>query len=266
LILRKVAKKIIPDAFWVHIRKVYRYITSLRYVGRKYQCPFCKGNFSLFLAEGVDSRLLKEKRVVGAGYRLNAICPRCFSSDRERLLYLYLKKSKPDIFFGRTKLLHVAPEYNLGMVLKSCAGIEYVSVDLNAEFADFQMDITDIRENNDTYDVIICNHVLEHIQDDLKAMRELYRVLKKGGFAILQVPISYQIAETIEDGSVTCAEARKKNFGQEDHVRIYGIDYVSRLVKVGFAVNVINFIRELDSSSVSKYALLEDEKIFLCSK
>jgi SAM-dependent methyltransferase len=162
--------------------------------------------------------------------------------------------------------LHVAPEENLSLKLKSYPNIDYLSVDLNSPSADLHMDITDIKQDNDTYDVIICNHVLEHIQDDMKAIRELYRVLKKSGYAILQVPISYRMEETIEDPTIISPEKRKETFGQEDHVRIYGADYVLRLKKAGFTVNAIDCIKEFDFSCILKYGLLKYEKIFLCSK
>lgn len=262
----KTIQKILPHSIYLHVKNAYRYVMSLRYAGNKYQCPFCGGKFSLFLPEGRDVPVLKARQVVGGGYRLNSICPRCFSGDRERLLYLYFKKAQLDIFSRRIKLLHVAPEQNLSLKLKACPNIDYLSVDLDPLLVDLQMDIANIKQSNDTYDVIICNHVLEHIQDDMKAMRELYRVLKKGGFAILQVPISYLVEETIEDPTIISPEGRKEAFGQEDHVRIYGKDYLLRLEKAGFTVNVIDCLKEFDSSLVLKCGLLKSEKIFLCSK
>jgi len=264
--IRKAAKKILPGKVFGWLKKTYRYTASLRYLGNKFECPFCRGKFSRFLPEGVESPVLEEKQVVGGGYRLNSKCPRCFSVERERFIYLYLKKSKPQIFSGPVKLLHVAPEENLAYKLRSCPGIDYLSVDIDSPLADMRMDITDITQDDGIYDVIICNHVLEHIPDDLKAMRELYRVLKKGGFAILQVPLSCSMAETFEDAAVTSPEDRKRVFGQKDHVRIYGRDYVSRLEKAGFTVNEIDFEKEFDSSRSPGYGLLKGENIFLCSK
>jgi SAM-dependent methyltransferase len=264
--LRKILKKIFPYRVFVALKNSYRYADSLRYLGDTHECPFCKGRFSMFLPAGLDFPVLKEKQVVGGGHRLNSNCPRCSSGDRERLIYLYLKKSKQDFFSQKIKLLHVAPELNLSFKLNSYSNIDYISADLNSPLAKLQMDITDIKQDNETFDVIICNHVLEHIQNDMKAMRELHRVLKKGGFAILQVPISNIIKETFEDFTIISPEDKEKAFGQHNHVRIYGRDYTSRLEEAGFAVSIIDCTREFDSSQILKFGLLKDEKIFLCSK
>lgn len=264
--IRKIIKTILPRSIYTSLKKAYYYIASLRFVGNKFECPLCGGKFSMLLPEGVDVPVLKEKQVIGGGYRLSSKCPRCFSIERERMLYLYLNKAKQDIFSRNIKLLHVAPEENLGYKLKSCPNIDYLSVDIDSPLVDMQMDITNITHDDDTYDVIICNHVLEHILDDIKAMRELYRVLKKGGFAILQVPLSYSMEKTFEDSAITSCEDRKDIFGQKDHVRIYGKDYTLRLEKAGFTVNEIDCAKEFDPSWELKYGLLKGENIFLCSK
>lgn len=243
-----------------------KYLLSFRYVGNKYECPFCMGHFSAFLPTGFDFPVLKEKQVIGGGYRLNAVCPRCYSVDRERLIYLYLNNYRPVIFSNNISLLHIAPEMNLSKKLKSYPNIKYISGDLNPKLADIQIDITDIKQDDETYDVIICNHVLEHILDDGKAMRELFRVLNKGGFAILQVPISYQLESTFEDSAVKSQNDRETIFGQEDHVRIYGKDYVQRLVKAGFSVTEYDWSESNNPEEYTKYGLVKNEKVFVCSK
>lgn len=151
------------------------------------------------------------------------------------------------------RLLHVAPEKNLQKVLKAFSKIKYISGDLNPLVADRKIDITNINFENDYFDFIICNHVLEHIVDDQKAMRELFRVLKPEGFAILQVPISKKAKETFEDFSITSPEERKIYFGQKDHVRIYGKDYKERLESVGFKVNLYDIKNDLSIQDVKKY-------------
>ena len=259
-------KKILPSRVYFFLKETYRYVDSLRYLGNNYECIFCKGQFSIFLPAGVDVPILKEYQVVGGGYRLNSTCPRCFSSDRERLIYLYLKEIKNSIFSKNIKLLHVAPERQLSRFLKACRNIEYISADLHSPHVDIKMDIVDIKEANETYDVIICNHVLEHIQEDTKAMSELYRVLKKGGIAILQVPISYQLIYSLEDNSITNPQERKIKFGQKDHVRIYGLDYIERLKKAGFSVIDYDYSKKINPEIVLKYALLPEERVFVCSK
>jgi SAM-dependent methyltransferase len=210
--------------------------------------------------------VLEEKRVVGAGYNPNCMCPRCHSIDRHRHVYLYLKNKT--VFFDqkRIKVLHVAPEMQWHRVIRSHPNIDYVTADLNSPFAMVKMDITNIEYEDNVFDVIICNHVLEHIPDDRKAMSELYRVLKPGGWAILQVPISLSLDRTSEDSTITTPEEREKIFGQEDHVRIYAKDYKDRLVLVGFRVKVDRFEEKGSDSDIRKYGLLRDENIYVCSK
>ncbi|MFT5496642.1 MAG: SAM-dependent methyltransferase, partial [Kiritimatiellia bacterium] len=231
-----------------------------------YACPFCNGHFSAFLPTGSHLPVLKEKQVVSGGYRTNAICPRCRSTDRERLVYLYLQKYQPTLFTQPFSLLHIAPERNLSRTLKKLPQIDYTSADLDASLADIRMDITNIERDDATYDGIICNHVLEHIPDDALAMRELYRVLKPGGFAILQVPISYTIGSTYEDFSITSPEAREAAFGQNDHVRIYGSDYASRLEEAGFTVTLHDYLEDVGDEAFTRHALLKEEKLFVCAK
>ena len=163
-------------------------------------------------------------------------------------------------------MLHVAPEMQLHRVIRSHPNIDYVTADLNSPFAMVKMDITNIEYEDNVFDVIICNHVLEHIPDDRKAMAELYRVLKPGGWAILQVPISLSLDRTLEDSTITTPEEREKIFGQEDHVRIYAKDYKDRLVLVGFRVKVDRFEGKGSDSDIRKYGLLRDENIYVCSK
>lgn len=264
--IKQTIKAVVPYSVYSPIRNSLRFIVSFKYMGHKYECPFCKGHFSTFLPAGLNIPVLKEKQVIGGGYRLNSTCPRCYSGDRERLIYLYLKKEKQYVFSASIKLLHVAPEQNLAVKLKSNPNINYISADLNSPMADIQMDITDIKQSDDTYDVIICNHVLEHINDDSRAMTELFRVLKKGGFAILQVPISYSIEKTLEDSSIKRPEDRELVYGQRDHVRIYGSDYKLRLEKAGFSVIEHRFAEDMEPQTVSKFGLLKEERIFVCSK
>ncbi len=263
---KKMIKKIIPYRIYSPILDSFRYVKSMKYRGNEFECPFCGGCFAKLLPAGLDFPVLKEKKVIGANYRLNATCPRCFSDDRERLIYLFLRKKREDIFKKKIKLLHIAPEKQLRKLFMSQPNIDYISADLNSPLATIKMDITNIEQDDNIFNLIICNHVLEHITDDLKAMSELFRVLKPGGTAILQVPISYSIPKTDEDYLITDPADREKHYGQSDHVRIYGKDYKDRLKQVGFSVRVYDFIAEIDKNDVHKYALLQDEKIFVCSK
>jgi predicted SAM-dependent methyltransferase len=260
--VKSLIKRIIPKKYYPQFADLY---VKYRYFGTKFKCPFCDGHFRRLLPDGLDIPVLKEKNVVGGGYRLNAKCPYCYSSDRERLIYLYLK-NKTNHFYGNLKLLHVAPERNLQKVLMAHPNIDYLSADLDSPLAMVTIDITNIQYEDNLFDILICNHVLEHVPDDQKAMLELYRVLKHGGWGILQVPISLSLNKTYEDPTVTTSEGRKKVFGQDDHVRIYARDYKDRLERVGFSVEVYRFAEEFGESAIHKYALLKDENIYICSK
>jgi len=196
---------------------------------------------------------------LGGGYRY-ALCPRCYSTYRERLVYWHIV-NKTNILYSQKiiKLLHIAPEKNLQKVLKAFSKIKYISGDLNPLVADIEIDITDINFEDDYFDFIICNHVLEHIVDDRKAMSELFRVLRPKGFTILQVPISKKAKETFEDFSIISSKEREKYFGQKDHVRIYGQDYKERLESIGFKVNLYDIKNDLSIQDIKKYGLNEEE-------
>jgi len=262
------AKKYLPNS----IRKPINYTVSIikklyyySYVGTKFKCPFCGFHFRKGIPSGLNEKILKEKQVVSGGYRLNALCPRCGSVDRVRLILLYLK-NKTNIFNDRLRILHVAPENYLKNILLSNKKIDYVSVDVNPKVAMMQMDITDIKFHDNTFDVIICSHVLEHIIDDKKAIAELFRVLKAGGFAILQVPISEVLEKTFEDPEIATDDMRLKAYGQNDHVRIYGQDYYDRIRSVGFEIELYSTDDVCGNDGPHKYALIEKEKVVIAKK
>ena len=250
------------------INKIKKYFNKFKffiiYFGFRYYCPFCKKIFRKLLSRGTDNEVTKN--ITGMGYR-NCYCPVCYSTDRERLLYLYLSK-KTDLFNSSKeyKLLQFAPEKNLGQILKSLPNIDYVSADLYSDNVMLKIDVTDIKFENNYFDVIICNHVLEHIENDLEAMKEIYRVLKPDGWGILQVPISYSLNKTYEDSKIVSSEDRLKYFGQKDHVRIYGFDYTGRLKNAGFFVDVFDPMVEFGSLTMKRYKLILDEKIYIVRK
>jgi len=161
------------------------------------------------------------------------------------------------------RLLHIAPEKNLQKMLKTFSKIKYISGDLNPLVANRKIDITNINFGNDYFDFIICNHVLEHIEDDRKAMRELLSVLKPGGEAILQVPISKYSKKTFEDFSIIFPEEREKYFGQKNHIKIYGKDYKKRLESIGFKVELYDIKKDLSIQDIKKYGLNEEEILYI---
>ena len=261
--IKKLAKLVIPEN---QRRKLRYYGNKIRFFGFRFKCPICNSYLNKLDPFGLKFPVLIEKNVIGGGYRLNAQCPVCYSFDRERLLYLYLLK-KTNFFTEKAKVLHVAPEGGLSRIIKAHSNIDYLTADINANNVMVRMDITEINYPAETFDVIICNHVLEHIIDDGKAMSELYRVLKAGGWGILQVPISLSLGKTYEDLSVTDPSERETVFGQSNHVRIYGIDYLDRLKKSGFEVDSFDWQKDPKfCGSSNKFGLLRSEIVFVVNK
>lgn len=203
----------------------------------------------------------------GRKIRFNAMCPKCFSLERHRVLYLYMKQ-RTNNFKQNVKILHIAPEKCFSEVFKRKKSIEYISADLNPHMRKvmIKMDIQDIKLPDNTFDVILCSHVLEHVPDDRKAMQELYRVLKPDGWAIIQVPIDKRLKKTFEDDSINTEKLRKKYYGQEDHLRLYGMDYIKRLQEAGFKMKIENAKKVIKEYNSSKYILPETYDIYLCTK
>jgi len=231
-------------------------------------CPICNAIQCDFNFTGLDIPVLQKYEVIGAGKR-KAKCKKCGSTDRERLVYLYLrdylKIFKDDKYI---KILHIAPETNLSKRIGELKNCEYVKGDWFEEGYQYdssvtRMNVCDIPFPAERFDLVICNHVLEHVEDDAKAMSELFRVLKSGGKAILQVPISNLLEKTLEDSSITDPEKRLEMFGQKDHLRLYGKDYVTRLIKAGFEVEEILISKE---KKYKRFCLNPNEKIFACKK
>jgi predicted SAM-dependent methyltransferase len=252
----KKLKVLIPRKYRPKTKEIYfklwENLLSSLYKGHQFVCPCCNGHFRKFLPYGD---------------RINSQCPKCGATERHRLLCLYLKNKKNLLFCNnKIKLLHIGPEYCIQRLLLNLPHIEYVSVDLEEPLAMIRADITNIPFKNDSFDVIICLHVLEHIVDDQKAMRELFRVLKPGGWGILQSPIDIKREITFEDPTVTSREDRARLFGQSDHVRIYGLDYKKRLENAGFIVKVDTYVKELGEDIIQKYGLMWDEDIYFCIK
>jgi hypothetical protein len=202
-------------------------------------------------------------RPFGVKRRPNATCPRCGSLERHRLLWLYFG-CRTDLFDGRPKsLLHVAPERHLAPLLWQVPGLTYLSADLDSPLAMASMDLTDAPYPDASFDVILCNHVLEHVPDDRRAMQELFRMLKPGGWAVLQVPMSGE--KTDEDPTVTDPKERERRFGQSDHVRMYGRDYGDRLADAGFEVHVDDFAHRLPPA-LARLCGIKGQHVYFCRR
>jgi SAM-dependent methyltransferase len=188
------------------------------------------------------------------------LSPSTLSLERHRLFWIYLK-NETDFFTVQKKVLHFAPEQAFYKRFKKMSNLDYVTTDINSPLADVKADICKLPFDNNIFDVIICNHVLEHIPDDNKAMQELYRVLKVGGMGIFQIPQDLSREKTFEDDSITDKKERAKIFGQYDHVRIYGRDYFVKLRSIGFEVEEVDYTATLSEEKIDKYRLAKGEII-----
>ena len=215
-------------------------------------CPCCGGQLPHFQPYGLRMRT-------------NVMCPRCGSKKRHRLLWLFLR-DQTNLFTDQLRVLHFAPERCFRKTLASLPNLEYVTADLHSRKAMLSLDITAMPLGGGAFDAILCSHVLEHVPDDLRATRELFRVLKPGGWAAVMVPVESGRAETLEDPRVVSPAERERIYGQHDHVRLYGEDFKDRLESAGFAVDVRWYAKELRPELVSQYGLKRKDAIYFCTK
>jgi SAM-dependent methyltransferase len=220
--------------------------------GNKVECPVCESTFRKFLPYGVNSRS-------------NVLCPTCLSLERHRLIWLYLQ-NQTDFLTRPRRLMHVAPEQCFYNRFKKLTHIDYVTADLESPLAEYHFDLHEIPFEENSFDMILCNHVLEHVTDDRKVMSEFLRVLKPGGFAILQVPLEPHRPVTFEDPAITDPREREKAFGQKDHLRVYGLDYAVRLRDAGFSVGEKLVSATFTPDQINRYRLAPDETLYIASK
>lgn len=237
----------------IRLSYVARPILAFFMRGDRYTDPIDGRGFRSFLAYGY------------ANPRENVLSPSTLSLERHRLLWLYLK-NETDFFTRPQKLLHFAPEQAFYNRFKKLKHLDYTTTDLNSPIADVKADICDLPFEDNTYDTILCNHVLEHIPDDTKAMEELFRVLRPGGTGIFQIPQDLNRETTFEDATITDKKERTRIFGQYDHVRIYGLDYFDKLRSVGFEVEAVDYTAQLGKEQADKYRLAWGELIPVCKK
>jgi SAM-dependent methyltransferase len=238
-------------------------LIRLSYVARPILAFFLKGNT---FTDPIDGKSFKTFLPYGYGnQRNNVLSPSTLSLERHRLLWLYLK-NETDFFSANKNVLHFAPEQAFYKRFRKLKNLNYTTTDLNSPLADIKADICNLPFENDSYDIIFCNHVLEHIPHDIKAMQELYRILKPGGFGVFQIPQDLNRASTFEDDAITDKKERAKIFGQYDHVRIYGRDYFNKLRSIGFKVEEVNYTATLSNEEINKYCLAKGEIIPVVSK
>lgn len=212
------------------------------------------------------SPFLKVVNLVGSDVD-NFSCPHCWSHDRERHLFLFLKEMGLIGRFKNANVLHFAPEVWISKVIQEQSPARYIKADLYPASPDIEkVDMLAIQYANETFDFVIANHVLEHVQDEMQALSELYRVLKIGGIAILQTPYSAKLKHTFCDPGIDNDEARLQAYGQEDHVRLYGLDIFDRFASVGFVSQVQSHKDLLSGIDAKKYGVNELEPFFLFKK
>ena len=238
----------IPRPVLIKLSYLARPILALFLKGSKYTDPIDGKSFRKFLPYGYENP------------RENVLSPSTLSLERHRLLWLYLK-NKTSFFNRKAKVLHFAPEQAFYKRFRNLNNLDYLTTDLNSPLADVKADICALPFEDDSFDIILCNHVLEHIPDDHRAMTELYRVMKPGGWGVFQIPQDLNRDETFEDDSITDKKERAKIFGQYDHVRIYGRDYFNKLRSVGFEVVEMNYSAEMDEQEIDMYRLAKGEII-----
>jgi len=234
------------------------FLIRFSYTARPFLAFFLKGDT---YTDPIDGKSFKSFLPYGYGkQRNNALSPSTLSLERHRLLWLYLK-NETNFFTAKLKVLHFAPEQAFYKRFRKLKNLDYITTDLNSPLADVKADICNLPFKDDEFDVILCNHVLEHIPDDTKAMQELYRVLKSGGMGVFQIPQDLSRETTFEDNSITDKKERAKIFGQYDHVRIYGKDYFDKLRYIGFKVEEVNYTSKLSKEDITRYCLAKGEII-----
>lgn len=243
----------IPRPLLIRLSYVIRPVLAMALKGNTYTDPIDGKSFKSFLPYGYGTQ------------RNNVLSPSTLSLERHRLLWLYLK-NETDFFTAPKKVLHFAPEQAFYNLFRKQNNLDYTTTDLYSPLADVKADICNLPFQDNSYDLILCNHVLEHIPDDTKAMKELYRVLKPGGMGIFQIPQDLNREVTFEDDTITGQKERAAIFGQYDHVRVYGRDYFSKLRSIGFRVVEEDYTKKITPQDVERYCLAKGEIIPVCFK
>lgn len=245
----------VPRPWLIKVSYLVRPIIAFSLKGNKFTDPIDGKSFRKFLPYGYGKQ------------RENALSPSTLSLERHRLMWLFLRDDT-DFFTSKEKIktLHIAPEQCFLDLFRKQTNLEYITSDLESPIADVKADICNLPFDDNSFNVVFCNHVLEHIMDDTKAMQELYRVLKKGGFGIFQIPQDLSREKTFEDNTITNRTERAEIFGQYDHVRVYGRDYFNKLRSVGFEVDEIDYTKKITREKLKRYCLMKNEILPVCYK
>lgn len=251
--LIRFALRKIPRKYLQLFSHILLKIAAIFYKGNGVTCNVCDAEFKKFMPYGrIESRE-------------NALCPNCLALERHRLINHYLIK-ETNFYTAKLKVLHVAPELCFIKRFEKIHGDNYITADIESPLAKVKMDVHSIPFPEASFDVVMCNHVLEHVEDDKKVLKEFYRVLKPGGWAILQSPIDYKRLSTFEDPSIVTKAERELNYGQDDHVRLYGLDYGKRLESAGFILKEEPVKVKFDKSEIKLNGLDKNEIMYFCKK
>jgi SAM-dependent methyltransferase len=245
----------IPRPLLIKVSYWVRPIISFYLKGNKYTDPIDGKSFRKFLPYGYGKQ------------RENALSPSTLSLERHRLMWLFLR-DETNFFTSKKKqkVLHIAPEQCFLELFKKQENLEYITSDLESPIADVTADICNLPFDDNSFDIVFCNHVLEHITDDTKAMQELFRVLKANGMGIFQIPQDVSRKKTFEDNTIVDKKERAKIFGQYDHVRVYGLDYFEKLRSIGFKVDEIDYTKKIALKELERFCLMKGEILPVCYK
>ena len=247
-LLQRLAGWLVPVAGWFYKWGVKP--------GEGVECPICGTRYRRFLPYGY------------VHMRNNALCPNCLSLERHRLLWLWLTR-ETDLLRTLPRTLHIAPEACIMRHLKRCFRSQperYITADLESPLAQLHFDVQHIPLADESVDAVLCNHLLEHVADDRQALRELHRILRPGGWGVVLSPVDETRARTFEDDTIVDPAERTRIFGQYDHRRIYGADYVDRLREAGFEATATDYAATLSPADRARYALPADRIYTVCKR
>lgn len=245
----------LPRPLLIRLSYPFKKVAPLLYRGNKVECPVCESSFSKFLSYG--SKVAR---------RENVLCPKDLTLERHRLMWLYLRDHSDFFTKENLSVLHMAPEQCFHKRFQNQKNLDYLTADIVSPIADMHFDLHQIPLEDNKFDVVFCNHVLEHVDDALQCMQELHRVMKVGGWGIMQVPQDVNRKETYEDPTITSPEEREKHFWQKDHVRLFGLDYPDWLRKAGFEVEEFLLTDHYPAELVERFRISKSEILYVVSK
>ena len=244
-----------PRPLLIRLSYVFKFFAPILYRGTNVECPVCERKFSKFLSYGSN-----------VAHRENVLCPYDLTLERHRLMYLYLKQESNFFTAENLAVLHMAPEQCFIGIFKKQSNLEYVTADIESPIAELHFDLHNIPLEENRFDVVFCNHVMEHVEDPIQCMKELYRVMKKGAWAIMQVPQDFRRDKTYEDANITDPKEREQHFWQKDHLRLFGKDYPQWLEKAGFIVDEFDLTKHFDINEINRFRLMQGEILYIAKK